>query len=121
MSFENETIEFEDSTKAYLLENDRTVQYDSGEVTTEYDAETSSTTDEPELCLSDEDCDDGGKQCLENRCVNPCVLSNPCPKNVSCVVSNSTIRCMCSKAGLVASKLCVEYPGNKNKQKKRLF
>ena len=64
-------------------------------------------------CQSNDDCEQS-YLCIRNICENPCLTYNPCPLNVSCVVVNKTVTCLCLEAGLAHNIDCHVNPGNEN-------
>ena len=124
----------------YLLNNDKTVTYadvttePSNNKTTTYVKNTSKTTSETttldysttiedndylesttilSVCQTNDDCEQS-YLCIRNNCENPCLTYNPCPLNVSCVVVNKTVTCLCFEAGLAHNVDCHVYPGPGN-------
>lgn len=45
-------------------------------------------------CRSDYECDPG-KSCINNDCVNPCLINNPCGTHAECVTHENRAECKC--------------------------
>lgn len=45
-------------------------------------------------CFSDGQCNHD-KKCVNARCVNPCLVGNPCGRNAECKVTNHEMLCVC--------------------------
>jgi len=54
-------------------------------------------------CVTDPDCRTD-QICYNNRCVNPCLIQNPCATNAICTASNHAAQCKCPP-GLIGNPL----------------
>lgn len=104
-----DTDDNKSSTEPYLDEHMKHTEHQFDISTDRYDVDHPLSSLLNKSCSNDKDCS-ANKVCTDSGCSDPCIIYKPCPQNVSCVVIDHSIMCLCTSEQM-ATEQCNVTPG----------